>query len=47
MKEIEIEKTQVKCEECKHREATTKYSNMKVCEYCSTKLNDYFDDEYR
>ena len=36
-----------KCEECNLREATTTYSDMKVCEECSTKLNDYFDEEYR
>lgn len=35
------------CDECKRREATTTYSDLKVCEQCSDKLNDYFDEEYR
>jgi len=46
-KSLTAEEIEERCEECKRRKAKTTYSNMKVCEYCSNKLNDYFDEEYR
>lgn len=35
------------CEECKRRPATSKYGELKTCDYCNKKLNDEFDEEYR
>jgi len=35
------------CEECKRRIATSKYGELKTCDYCNDKLNNEFDEEYR
>lgn len=35
------------CEECKLEPATTVYSYLNVCETCSNRLNNEFDEEYK